>query len=94
VTRTFAVSLLLVLGATVSHNGQAQSGREVSVERDLRREQRIEQRLEENLGRPLNPNATPDNPDGMVGFDGSPNDGIQGVVTGGPLPPGSPSNPD
>ena len=45
--------------------------------------------------RRVDPNVTPDNPDGVVGFDGPPfNDGDRGVIDDGPLPPGSPADLD
>lgn len=91
--RAVCVSLLVLLGVSLAADAWAQGAPEIPIERDLRRERRIERRLEALPDQP-GANASPDNPDGVVGFDGPPNDGINAVITGGPLPPGSPSNPD
>ncbi|GEP05816.1 hypothetical protein MOX02_38540 [Methylobacterium oxalidis] len=71
----------------------AQAGREVPIEQDLRREELLERRLDRDRPPPVDPNVTPDNPDGVVGFDGPP--GIpEDNIGDGPLPPGSPADSD
>ena len=71
----------------------AQAGREVPIEQDLRREELLERRLEQDRPPPVDPNVTPENPDGVVGFDGPP--GIpEDNIGDGPLPPGSPADSD
>ncbi|MCJ2084295.1 hypothetical protein [Methylobacterium sp. J-090] len=69
---------------------------DIPIQRDLKRMDRIDRRLDrENTGRRIDPNVTPDNPDGVVGFDGPPsNYGDPGVIGDGVLPPGSPADSD
>ena len=74
-------------------DAQAQSPRDVPVEQDLQREERIERRIDRNRPPPTDPFVTPDNPDGVVGFDGPPDPMDDGVDDGSPLPPGSPASP-
>ncbi|SFM16475.1 hypothetical protein [Methylobacterium pseudosasicola] len=91
--RHLALGALMVL--SVSPEALAQDLRDVPVQRDLKRMDRIDRRLGRDGIRPIDPNVTPDNPDGVVGFDGPPfNDGDPGVIDGGPLPPGSPADSD
>ncbi|KST56806.1 hypothetical protein AO398_09500 [Methylobacterium sp. GXS13] len=90
---------LLTFGAlmalSVSPEALAQDPRDVPVQRDLKRMDRIDKRLGRDGSRPVDPNVTPDNPDGVVGFDGPPfNYGDPGVIDDGPLPPGSPADTD
>ena len=90
---------LLTFGAlmalSVSPEALAQDPRDVPVQRDLKRMDRIDKRLGRDGSRPVDPNVTPDNPDGVVGFDGVPdNYGDRGVIDDGPLPPGSPADTD
>ncbi|AWB20156.1 hypothetical protein DA075_03745 [Methylobacterium currus] len=73
----------------------AQGSDDVPVQRDLRRERRLERRLQDGQPPAFDPNVTPDNPDGVVGFDGPPglfddND----VEESGPMAPGSPADLD
>ena len=72
----------------------AQNSRYVPVERDLQRERRIERDIDQNQLPPTDSFVTPDNPDGVVGFDGPPDPMDNGVDSGGPLPPGSPADID
>lgn len=87
--RIGAVMVLLALGLA---EAQAQS-REIPIERDLQLERRLDRDID---GRPMprDPFVTPDNPDGVVGFDGPPDPIDDGVDQGGPMPPGSPGNLD
>jgi len=90
---------LLALGAvmalTAAPEALAQSMQDVPVQRDLRRMERLDRRLDRDGIRRVDPNVTPDNPDGVVGFDGVPdNYGDRGVIDDGPLPPGSPADTD
>lgn len=74
---------------------QAQEPGDVPIRRDLKRVERLERRLDWDRPPMIDPNVTPDNPDGVVGWDGPPFDyGDPGVVDGGPLPPGSPADID
>jgi hypothetical protein len=43
---------------------------------------------------PVDPNVSPDNPDGVVGFDGPPGMFENGVENGSPIPSGSPVDDD
>ncbi|MDP4023565.1 hypothetical protein Q8W71_13080 [Methylobacterium sp. NEAU 140] len=72
------------------------SAQDIPVQQDLKRMERVERRLDrDGLRRPVDPNVTPDNPDGVVGFDGPPfNYGDPGVMGDAPLPPGSPADID
>lgn len=84
-------SSLVLLGAALAVPGAAwaQASREVPIARDLN----VERRLDRNAQPALDPNVTPDNPDGVVGFDGPP--GIpEDTIDAGPLPPGSPADAD
>ncbi|MBY0297634.1 MAG: hypothetical protein K2X71_16630 [Methylobacterium sp.] len=72
----------------------AQAPNEVPIQRDLQRERRLERRLRSERPPAVDPNVTPDNPDGVVGFDGPPGLFDDGVDDGGPLPPGSPADID
>ncbi len=68
---------------------------DIPIRRDLKRMERIERRLDSTRPSAIDPDVTPDNPDGVVGWDGPPfNYGDPGVVDGGPLPPGSPADID
>ncbi|KAB1074100.1 hypothetical protein F6X51_09715 [Methylobacterium planeticum] len=88
-----AAMFLSVLAIGCATAAMAQSAQDVPIERDLRREQRIERRLDRNSPPPVDPNVSPDNPDGVVGFDGPP--GIpEDNIDSGPLPPGSPADAD
>ncbi|WP_309296448.1 hypothetical protein [Methylobacterium frigidaeris] len=91
-----AVALLGVVCIDAGTALFAQGSDDVPIQRDLRRERRLERRLHQD-GQPpaLDPNVTPDNPDGVVGFDGPPglfddND----VEDDGPMAPGSPADID
>lgn len=91
--RLLAFGALMALA--VAPEALAQDPRDVPVERDLQRMDRIDRRLGRDGIRRVDPNVTPDNPDGVVGFDGPPfNDGDRGVIDDGPLPPGSPADLD
>ncbi|KMO32276.1 hypothetical protein VQ02_23840 [Methylobacterium variabile] len=73
----------------------ARESDEVPIQRDLRREQRLDRRLQDARPPAGDPNVSPDNPDGVVGFDGPPglfddND----VEESGPMAPGSPADID
>lgn len=86
-TRIGALALLVALGAG---EAAAQSGRN-AIERE---ERRIERRIDPNRPSPDGSFVSPDNPDGVVGFDGPPDPMDDGVDQGGPLPPGSPADID
>ncbi|SFU72633.1 hypothetical protein SAMN02799631_01993 [Methylobacterium sp. 174MFSha1.1] len=88
-----------LLGAVCTDAGApllAQGAEEVPIQRDLRRERRLERRLQQDgQSPPFESYVTPDNPDGVVGFDGPPglfddND----VEESGPMAPGSPADID
>ncbi len=88
--------LLAVLPAA---QALSQTPRDVPVIQDLRREERIERRLEQDMPQqdmppPVDPNVSPDNPDGVVGFDGPPGMFENGVESGSPIPSGSPVDAD
>ncbi|ACL57229.1 hypothetical protein [Methylobacterium nodulans] len=91
---TIAAILLGTFGAGEVADALAQGSTEVPIQRDLQRERRLERRLGRDRPPAVDPNVTPDNPDGVVGFDGPP--GIFGndVEDSGPLPPGSPADID
>lgn len=74
----------------------AQAQQDIPIQQDLKRMDRLDQRLgREDTELKVDPNVTPDNPDGVVGFDGPPfNYGDPGVMGDGPLPPGSPADDD
>lgn len=85
-----------LLGAICSDAGTpllAQGAEDVPIQRDLRRKRRLERRLQQDgQPPPVDSSVTPDNPDGVVGFDGPPglfddND----VEDSGPMAPGSPA---
>ena len=83
-----------VLAICLAGGAQAQETRDVPIGRDLRRIDRIDRRLERPRPQRVDPNVTPDNPDGVVGFDGPPGIFEDGVDASGPLPPGSPAGED
>ncbi|AWN43661.1 hypothetical protein [Methylobacterium durans] len=84
---------LIVSGLVLAEQAAAQGARDVPIARDLERERRLERRLDLNRPPPTDPNVSPDNPDGVVGFDGPP--GIpEDDIESGPLPPGSPADAD
>ena len=86
---------LILAAVTIACGAEAlaQASRDVPIERDLEREERIDRRLNRNRPPPVDPNVSPDNPDGVVGFDGPP--GIpEDNIDAGPLPPGSPADAD
>ncbi|KMO36039.1 hypothetical protein VQ03_21250 [Methylobacterium tarhaniae] len=93
-----AVIAAALLGTACAGTGTgalAQGLGEVPVQRDLRRERRLERRLQQDRPPAVDPNVSPDNPDGVVGFDGPPglfddND----VEDSGPMAPGSPADID
>lgn len=90
---------VLAFGALMALSGfpeaLAQDPQDVPVQRDLKRMDRIDKRLGRDGVRRVDPNVTPDNPDGVVGFDGPPfNYGDPGVIGDAPLPPGSPADID
>lgn len=89
------VGLLLAAAGPVAI---AQAQQDIPIQHDLKRMDRIDRRLgiPEDAGRRVAPNVTPDNPEGVVGFDGPPfNYGDPGVIgEDGPLPPGSPADDD
>nr|WP_049961841.1 hypothetical protein [Methylobacterium sp. B34] len=90
--KLLAIGALMAFAAPLDAVAQDQ---DVPIRRDLKRAQRIEQRLNRDPAPAIDPNVTPDNPDGVVGWDGPPfNYGDPGVVDGGPLPPGSPADID
>ncbi|WP_298954618.1 hypothetical protein [uncultured Methylobacterium sp.] len=72
----------------------AQGANEVPIGRDLRRMERLDQRLGRGRPVPVDPNVTPDNPDGVVGFDGAPDMFDDDIEDDGPMPPGSPADID
>ncbi|WP_019903679.1 hypothetical protein [Methylobacterium sp. 77] len=81
--------LLGLFAASPAAEALAQSPRDVPITQDLRREERIERRLDRDMPPPVDPNVTPDNPDGVVGFDGPPGVFENGVERGSPLSSGS-----
>lgn len=88
--KLFLLSLAL-LGTNIVMAGaaRAQVSQEVPITRDLD----VERKLDRNLRPSRDPNVSPDNPDGVVGFDGPP--GIPADnIDAGPLPPGSPADAD
>ena len=90
---------LLTAGAfmacSITTGALAQEANDVPIRRDLKRVERLERRLDRDRPPMIDPNVTPDNPDGVVGWDGPPfNYGDPGVIDGGPLPPGSPADID
>jgi hypothetical protein len=90
--RLLAFGTLMAFAAAADVFAQEQ---DIPIRRDLKRMERIEQRLDRDRPPAIDPNVTPDNPDGVVGWDGPPfNYGDPGVVDGGPLPPGSPADID
>lgn len=91
--RIALTTLLLTASGPVS---VAQAQQDIPIQRDLQRMDRLDQRLgRDDTGQQIDPNVTPDNPDGVVGFDGpSFNYGDPGVIGDGPLPPGSPADED
>lgn len=90
---TRAALILAGFGIASGTGALAQNARDVPIARDLTREERIERRLNRNRPPPVDPNVSPDNPDGVVGFDGPP--GIpEDNIDAGPLPPGSPADAD
>jgi hypothetical protein len=90
------ITLTTLLIALASPVIVAQAQQDVPIQRDLKRMDRLDQRLgREDAEQQVDPNVTPDNPDGVVGFDGPPfNYGDPGVMGDGPLPPGSPADDD
>lgn len=72
----------------------AQTSDEVPIQRDLRREQRLDRRLQDRGPPAVDPNVSPDNPDGVVGFDGPPGLFDDDVEESGPMAPGSPADID
>jgi hypothetical protein len=92
--KSLASAALVVISTSCA--ALAQSAQDIPVQQDLRRMDRIDRRLgRDDAGRRVDPNVTPDNPDGVVGFDGPPfNYGDPGVIGDGPLPPGSPADDD
>jgi hypothetical protein len=88
------VTLVTLLFALVSPVMVAQAQQDIPIQRDLKRMDRLDQRLgRDNTEQQVDPNVTPDNPDGVVGFDGPPfNYGDPGVMGDEPLPPGSPAD--
>ncbi len=92
-TRLTVAALVFALTSPVI---VAQAQQDIPIQRDLKRVDRLDQRLgREDTELKVDPNVTPDNPDGVVGFDGPPfNYGDPGVMGDGPLPPGSPAADD
>jgi hypothetical protein len=88
--------LATLLFGLMSHTTIAQAQQDIPIQRDLKRMDRLDQRLgRDDPALQVDPNVTPDNPDGVVGFDGPPfNYGDPGVMGDGPLPPGSPADDD
>lgn len=86
--------LLGLFAASPAAEALAQSPRDVPITQDLRREERIERRLDRDMPPPVDPNVSPDNPDGVVGFDGPPGMFENGVENGSPIPSGSPADAD
>ncbi|GJE17003.1 hypothetical protein [Methylobacterium marchantiae] len=89
-----SVILLGVFAASPAAEALAQNARDVPITQDLRREERIERRLDRDMPPPVDPNVSPDNPDGVVGFDGPPGMFENGVENGSPVPSGSPADAD
>lgn len=85
---------LIGLMVVVGPDAFAQGARDVPVERDLDRMDRLDRRLDRNLPPPVDPNVTPDNPDGVVGFDDVPDVYGDDILDSGPLAPGSPADID
>lgn len=80
---------LLCACFVMANAARAQASRDVSIQRDLD----VERRLDGPPSQQIDPNVSPDNPDGVVGFDGPP--GIpRNNIDAGPLPPGSPADAD
>lgn len=90
--RTAVLSSVLAIGCAAE--APAQGSRDVPIERDLQRERRIERRIERTEPPVGDPYATPDDPDGVVGFDGAPDIGEDDIEDDGPLAPGSPADAD
>jgi hypothetical protein len=88
-----AALLLSVMAIGFATEAVAQASQDIPIQRDLRREQRLERRLDRNRPPPVDPNVSPDNPDGVVGFDGPPGIPVDNIDSG-PLPPGSPADAD
>lgn len=83
-------AILILLG--LAGGSEALAQRDVPVERDIQRAQRLDRRIDRHRPPPVDPNVTPDNPDGVVGFDGPPGIFENGVDRGGPIEPGSPAD--
>lgn len=88
------LTLAALLAFAAGSEALAQGARDVPIQQDLRRMDRIDRRLDRNRPPPIDPNVTPDNPDGVVGFDGPPGAYGDSVLDDGPLPPGSPADAD
>jgi hypothetical protein len=90
------IALAALLMITAGSASLAQAQQNIPIQRDLQRMDRLDQRLgRDDTDQQIDPNVTPDNPDGVVGFDGPPfNYGDPGVIGDGPLPPGSPADDD
>ncbi|MEH3147831.1 MAG: hypothetical protein PGN34_21375 [Methylobacterium frigidaeris] len=82
---------VLALGAG---GAVAQRSEDVPIGRDLRRMEQLDRRLDRNRPPPVDPNVSPDNPDGVVGFDGAPDIFSDDIEDDGPMPPGSPADID
>ena len=83
------VLALLGTGLVMADAARAQTSQDVPIRRDLD----VERRLDRDVRPPADPNVSPDNPDGVVGFDGPP--GIpEDNIDAGQLPPGSPADAD
>ncbi|MFD0938969.1 hypothetical protein [Methylobacterium trifolii] len=90
--KTLILAALMALAA--GSEAVAQAAQDVPIQRDLRRMDRIDERLGRNRPPRVDPNVSPDNPDGVVGFDGPPDDFEDSIEDRGPLPPGSPADID
>ncbi|GJD49689.1 hypothetical protein OPKNFCMD_2422 [Methylobacterium crusticola] len=89
-----AAALLGTVGAAFAADAYAQGSNEVPIQRDLQRERRLERRLGRDRPPPVDPNVSPDNPDGVVGFDGPPGIFDDDIEDSGPMAPGSPADID
>lgn len=74
-----------------SQDAVAQGSRDVPIQRDLQQIERIDRDLNRRQRLQRNPIVSPDNPDGVVGFD-SPGFLDNDVMDNGVLAPGSPAD--
>lgn len=90
---TSGAVLVSILGLGAAADALAQP-RDVPVQRDLRRMEQLDRQLGRSPSGRVDPNVTPDNPDGVVGFDGPPDLDGEDIINSDPLPPGAPVDED